>query len=897
MYVPISRFCLEKLFYRQHHRMVMPVRFLRMLLWLSLFVPLQTAYCQSGITFEQLPATYQLFARDSTNQATVVIRGTVTTKEPDSLSVELWREGKLQTRSRIKLAVSRPGSFSSSVQIRAEKAQYALRVYAHTGRDSLLVTERTHLVCGDFIQLYGQSNALAFSPDYSFDDTYLRNFAFVPGTDPAQGKVAWYPAKQPYGGSGLIGWRLQELILERFGIPTCIINGAVGGEGIDFLDYRNSQNSTDLTTAYGQLLYRQQQTQALSSLRAIIWRQGETDAGGAFKTADYYSQQFDKLYRNWQQDYPSKPRIYLSQTNFLPDPNPNAGRIRDFQRRTKKIYPNLETIATVGTAGFEGIHYARNGYLQMANELFRQLARDLYQSTDTVQINSPNIQKAYYNSRKDTVTLVFDDRMQMVWPADSTLNDLTTGEAYQRRMKDFIYLDGQANLVSSGSANQKRVTLALTFPVSATSITYLPPFFADSHTKFYDGVHLTNSRGMRAFSFADVPIGNALPVISLKSADLLARNNVALSWNMPPILPDNYEIERADSPNGPFVTIGRTGRQATSFTDTALTFRATVVYYRLRATTATAESPPGAVLRVQTVDIDPAKEPADLQLAMATSTRVPVVGSPFVVTLTLRNTGPATVTQVVTENRLPQNMVFVSGSSAVSSASGVVSATFTSLTAGQAASVTYVATVQQPGRYVNAAQVIQSPRPDPDSTPGSGTADGEDDMAVFELRTRPTNDTAVFISPNPNQRPLPSVISDSPPASVVRTDQADLSLAMVSSSLAARLNEVVSFTLTVRNAGGAQATAVTIVDSLPPELELVDASGWQVNGNQLSIGLTNLNPGESGAVVFRARVVGTKDVVNAAQINRADPADPDSSPGNGTTNGEDDTARVFIRRF
>jgi uncharacterized repeat protein (TIGR01451 family) len=870
----------------------MPVKFLLALL--CLFISVQVVCGQSGITFDQLPANYQLFARDSTSQATVVISGTVTTPGTESVSVELWRQDKLQSRSSTKLDAGQPSSFSSSFRIRAEKAQYAIRVYTHMGRDSLLAVERTRLVCGDFIQIYGQSNAASVSPSYPFDDTYIRNFTFAINTDPSEGKTVWYPAKQPYGGSGVIGWRLQELILDRFGIPTCVLNGAVGGQSIDFLDYRNSQNPTDLTTAYGQLLYRQQKTQALSFLRAIIWKQGETDAGGAFKTADYYSQQFDKIYKNWQQDYPSKPRIYLSQLNFLPDHNPNAGRIRDFQRRTKKIYSNLETIATVGTAGFEGVHYTQRGYLQTANELFRQIARDLYHSSDTAQINSPDIQKVYYNSRKDTVTLVFDDRMQMVWPADSTLNDINTGEAYLRRMKDFIYLDGQANLVSSGSASQKRVTLALTFPVSATSITYLPPFFEDSHTVFYNGVHLTNSRGMRAFSFADVPIGNALPVVSLKSADLLARNNVSLSWNAPVTPPDNYEIERADNPNGPFVTIGRTGGQATSFTDTTLTFRAAVVYYRLRAATALAESPPGAALGVQTIDIVPAIEPADLQLSMAASTRVPVVGSPFSVILTLKNTGPATVAQVVAENRLPPNMVFVSGSPVVSHASGVVSATFTSLTVGQAVSIPYVVTVQQPGRYVNAAQVIQSPRPDPDSTPGSGTADGEDDMAVFELRTRPADDTAVFVSPNPNQRPLPSVISNSPP---VRADQADLSLAMVSSGLVARLNEVVSLTLTVSNAGGAQAKVITVVDSLPPELELVDASGWQVNGNQFSIGLTNLDPGESRAVVFRARIVGTKDVMNTAQINRADPADPDSTPGNGTTNGEDDTARVFIRRF
>ena len=485
----------------------------------------------------------------------------------------------------------------------------------------------------------------------------------------------------------------------------------------------------------------------------------------------------------------------------------------------------------------------------------------------------------------------------MVWPADSTLNDINTGEAYQRRMKDFFYLDGQANLVSSGSANQKRVTLALTFPISATAITYLPPFFADSHVTFYNGVHLTNSRGMRAFSFADVPIGNALPVVALKSADLLPGNSVSLSWNAAPMPPDTYEIERADSPNGPFVMIGRTSGQSTSFTDTTTKLPAAVVYYRLRATTATAESPPGAALSVQTTDIASATESADLQLAMTTSTRVPVVGSPFEVTLTLRNTGSTAVTQAIVENRLPKNMIFVSGGPTVSYATGVVSITFTSLTAGQTVSLPYVATVQQPGRYVNAAQVIRSSQPDPDSTPGSGTADGEDDMAVVELRTQPASDTAVFVSPNPNQRPIPSVIGHNPPASVGSTNQADLSLAMVSSRLAARLNEVISFTLTVSNAGGAQAKAITVVDSLPPDLELVDAPGWQVNGNQLSIGLANLNPGESRAVVFRARAVGTKVVVNAAQINQADIEDPDSIPGNGTTNGEDDTAQVFIRRY
>lgn len=863
----------------------MPVKVL--LAALFLVQSAQLVFGQAGVTFSRLPADYQLFARDSTNQATIVLEGAATMAGPDSLSVELWREGKWLSRSGVRLAASRPASFSSSVRIRAEKAQYAIRIYAHTGSDSTLVAERSRLVCGDFIQIYGQSNGVAFSPNYPFDDTYLRNFAFTAGSAPTEGQVSWYPAKQPYGGSGLIGWRLQELILERFGIPTCIMNGAIGGESIHFLGYRNGNNPADLTTAYGQLLYRHQRAQAIPALRAIIWKQGETEAGGAFKDAAYYSQEFDQLYKGWRQDYGPKPRIYLSQVNYLPDHNPKAGEIRDFQRRTKTLYPNLETIATVGTTGFEGIHYSPDGYLQTANELFRQLARDLYQSADTLQINSPAIQKAYYNTRRDTLTMVFNDRMQMVWPKDSTLNDLNTGEAYQRRMKDFIYLDGQAGTISSGTANQNRVVLALTFPVSAKSVTYLPPFFEDAHTTFYNGVHLKNTQGMRAFSFEGVTIGNALPAVSLKAADLLADNRVKLLWDAPSVLPVTYELERADSLNGPYVLVGRTSGQTTTFIDTTLSLQGRVVYYRLRASSTTAESPASAALRLQTANL----ERADLQLAMQTSARVSALGAPVRVMLTLKNNGPSTATQVVVENRLPPNSTFVAGSP-VGYSSGVVSATASSLTVGQAVSWTYVVSAQKPGRYLNAAQVLLSPLPDPDSTPGSGTADGEDDMATADFRTVPSADS-LYTSPNPNQRLLAPVKPNTSVAAV--PDKADLSLRMISSSLTPTLNDVVSFTLAVSNAGGAMAKTITVVDELPKELEVADASGWQQNGNLLSIELTSLAPGEERILVFTAKTIGPNPILNKAEISRAVPDDPDSTPGNGTANGEDDTAQVLLR--
>ncbi|MFD2570655.1 sialate O-acetylesterase [Spirosoma soli] len=846
----------------------------------------RNTFGQSGITFTQLPEDYQLFARDSTNQASVVIAGTASNAQPERLSVQVWRENQKWAHSVVSLSVSRPATFSTAVQIRAEKAQYLFRVYAHTGRDSTLLVERKRVVGGDFIQIYGQSNAAAFNPLYVVDDTYLRNFAFVDGPPPTDGLVRWFPSSQPYGGVGVVGWRLQELILEQFGIPTCIINGAVGGAGIIALNARNAANPADLNNPYGRLLFRHQRSQALKSLRAIIWKQGEAEAGGGFNDGLFYSEQFDLLYKYWQQDYGPKPRIYLGQVNYLPDPNSRAGGVRDFQRRTKSLYPNIETIATVGTAGFDGIHYETIGNVQIANELFRQIARDLYRSPDTLQINSPDIQRAYYTPGRDSLMMVFNQGMQMIWPADSTLRDRATGASYQRRMADYIYLDGQAGLVKTGAADRNRVILALTQPASATGLTYLPPFLIDNHTTYYDGVHLKNGRGMRAFTFENVAIGTSLPVVQLRSGRLVGERTVQLDWDTPQMTLTGYELERSDNVAGHYRAVGWTNGGATAFVDSTIPSGTVAVFYRLRALTATAESPVSAALRVNVID----NARSDLQLTMNSSTRVPKVGAPIRITLTALNRGPAAALNTVIENRLPDQMTFVAGN-AVTHSAGVVSTTIASLTVGQAVSVTYTVSAQQPGRYINAAQIVQSDQPDTDSKPGSGTGDGEDDAALLDLRTNPAADT-VFASPNPNQQLAAPVIPDQP--SPV-TDQADLSLHMVASTLSPRLNDVISFTLTVTNTGGAAVKLTTLTNDLPAELEYIASDGWQVSAKRLTTELPPLPAGESRNVEFKARAIKQGRIMNQAEISSSSMPDADSTPGNGTTNGEDDTAQVTIR--
>lgn len=856
-------------------------------LLLLILVSSPPCHGQAGFLFNQLPADFQLFARDNTNQATIVISGIATSTQPQRVSVQVWREGQHWAKSMVSLPVSRPASFSVGASIRSGRAQYIVRVFSHTGTDSTLLVERTRIVCGDFIQIHGQSNAIAFDPTYSFDDTYARNVAFLPGSDPSSGQVGWFPAKQPYGSVGLIGWRLQELILHHFDVPVCIINGAIGGAGINVLSARNANNPASLNTAYGQLLFRHQWASAIPRLRAIVWKQGETEAGGAFENAAYYSTQFDQLYRNWRQDYGPQPRIYVSQINFMPETNQQAGAIRDFQRRTKTLYANLETIATVGTPGHDGVHYSTAGNLQIAGELFRQIARDVYASTDTLQINSPDIQRAYYNTSRDTLTMVFQDDMRMVWPADSTLTNPNTGTTYQRRMVDFLYINGQNGRVQSGTADRNRVRLKLTSPQSGTALTYLPSFFTDSHTAFYNGVHLKNSRNMRAFSFNNVFIANVLPAITWVSADLLPNNQIRITWNPPAMQPLRYELDRSDDGGLTFNRISQPAGVATQFIDQNLPYQAIAVYYRIRAITAQTESIMSSLLHAFKPDV----RLADLSLGLVTSARIMKLNEPFIAQMTVYNNGPSTATTVVLENRLPPHVTFLGGNG-LTHLAGVVSATLGSVAVSEMVSLTYTLSIQQPGRYVNAAQIIQSSVPDPDSQTNSGTADGQDDAVMTDFRSTPTNELTVYVSPNPIQHPLPPVQANQP---TPVAGQTDLSLQITPNTLTPAINEVVTFTLTVSNRGGAVAALATVVNKLPDGLMLHEASGWTIAGNDVSISLTNLAVGESRHVWFRARATASGIQLNQAQISHTTPIDSDSTPGNGYLNGEDDTASVSLR--
>ncbi len=281
----------------------------------------------------------------------------------------------------------------------------------------------------------------------------------------------------------------------------------------------------------------------------------------------------------------------------------------------------------------------------------------------------------------------------------------------------------------------------------------------------------------------------------------------------------------------------------------------------------------------------------DLALSLAVDRRTAAVGEAVTYVLTVRNNGPCDASGIRWQNRLPSPLETVAGSSTP----GLVTGTVPYLAAEGVQEIRYQLRPTLAGLYQNAAQITATDNVDLDSTPATGTGDGEDDIGTVDLRTN-GGGSALFASPNPDQRPLPPVQSNQPEPN---GQKADLSVQLASSSGTVRLGQVVNFAITIQNQGGLTATGVDIQDQLPAGLQFAgSSSGLTAAGQVVNGRVDQLGVGQTVTLSFAATVISvppTGRFVNGVEIKAAGQSDPDSTPGNGLTNGEDDAAQVGLR--
>ncbi len=130
----------------------------------------------------------------------------------------------------------------------------------------------------------------------------------------------------------------------------------------------------------------------------------------------------------------------------------------------------------------------------------------------------------------------------------------------------------------------------------------------------------------------------------------------------------------------------------------------------------------------------------------------------------------------------------------------------------------------------------------------------------------------------------------------VAPNTADLSLTKSVSNSSPVFGATISYTLAVENIGPTSTANVEVLDQLPVGFDFVSSSGsgsYDPVTGIWSVG--TLPAGQTRTMTITGTVAATAGatIVNFAEISASDQTDPDSTPGNGSTNEDDDDSASF----
>jgi hypothetical protein len=424
------------------------------------------------VTFTSFPRNIQLFVRNkSTNMAIVPIAGTVNASAGySSVVLQVYKNNQLQNTLPFNLTyTSGTASFNFSIPINAELSKYAFRLLSNT---NALLKEATDVTAGDVYIVTGQSNAVVNTSVPQFGNTF----------------IITYTVNDFYNNNynlGSIGYNFANQVVTEKQIPVLVLNGGEGSKPIHYF-LRDDANSYNSITNYGRLLARYTAAGLQKTdVTAIIWYQGETNH---LNPKPYYLNFFHQLYSAWKQDY-NPSSFYVFQVHSGCGLTIES-QIPEAHRQLPNLYLNLEIISTNGALqGTDNCHYSgTNGYNILAARLFDLVNQNIYNSTNTTNIKSPDVKNVYFANSTNTV-LKF-----ALYPASDTYT-------FESGIHTDFKIENSTVTVVSGSISGNIVTLNLSSPITTTNakLTYLGRLQAVTP-------YIKNGNGIGMLNFKDIPI-------------------------------------------------------------------------------------------------------------------------------------------------------------------------------------------------------------------------------------------------------------------------------------------------------------------------------------------------------------------------------------------------------
>ena len=246
---------------------------------------------------------------------------------------------------------------------------------------------------------------------------------------------------------------------------------------------------------------------------------------------------------------------------------------------------------------------------------------------------------------------------------------------------------------------------------------------------------------------------------------------------------------------------------------------------------------------------------ADLQLTKTASQSDPNVGDVVTFIIDLENLGPDNATGVTVLDLLPAGLEFISTSLSAGTyddATGIWD--LGTLANSATARLSIRATVLTQGTKTNVARVQTADQADPDSQPGDDVLsdDDQDEVSI----TPPVIDLSIEKTANPER---PSVGGE------------------------------VTFTVSLNNSQGSDATGVVVTDLLPTNVSFVSSNpstgSYDAPTGRWNVGTVSGNTSETLSITARVNEFGP--IVNTAEVTAADQFDIDSFPGDDIESDDD----------
>lgn len=465
----------------------------KIFLFLTVLLACINAYSAAGYSFTEAPENNQLYPRNSSNKATVTFKGDIYYNKYATGKIEIYRKDKGDVGYSKISTLTVFNNFNSTYEIDAGLHEYKFMI-KFTNKLSIPIHETiaSSVVCGDVYVITGQSNALATiyeeAPQFDLDYTspYSKSYGicgYYATSSDTWGRSTSNATKYSNDANkhfvGAWGLYLQYKIAEEYGMPTCVINGAVGGTSIDLHLKGNN-------VLYEYLYSRLSGAKLLNSVKAVLWYQGESDASAELpqnRTCTLYDEKFSKLYKSWEEDYHS-PMIYAVQihTNW----DTGGIYIREKQRQFLSLYKKIRVTSSLNMKPWQyynpskdKMHFNSDNYKMLGEELGDMIGYDFY-NTGVLNL-PPNIIKAYYSG--NTLKLQFDQYL-----SDEDLNDI----------KNEFYFN-ETVAINGISVSGKTLSLNLSNS-NSTTVGYVGEW--GSNYKYLKGTN-----GMAAYSFYNITIG------------------------------------------------------------------------------------------------------------------------------------------------------------------------------------------------------------------------------------------------------------------------------------------------------------------------------------------------------------------------------------------------------